>query len=187
MTREVRTLFLGILTLVVYAASIFISQGSFIFPFPLNEFIFLAVSIQFLFLNWKKNRGPGLLAISAGICGVLSTQFFWTFILSQERMIEFMKGLTTDYFLLAFYALIVVAGVGTMLKQKKGIPLILSAMFLLAFVAGVLLNHSLLLLIAYACMIASTQVKKVYVPYHLLWVLLFVLELTKWLTFILNN
>jgi len=70
MTSEVRTLFLGILTLVVYAASIFITQGSLIFPFPLNEFIFLAISTQFFFVNWKGNDGVhewldhGLLLIS---------------------------------------------------------------------------------------------------------------------------
>jgi hypothetical protein len=187
MTSEVRTLFLGILTLVVYAASIFITQGSLIFPFPLNEFIFLAISTQFFFVNWKGNKWAGLLSVIAGVCGVLSTQFFWAFIYEQEQMMEFMNGLTTDYFLLAFYALILIAGVATMIKQKRGVALLLSGLFFIAFVSGVLLNHPLLLLLAYGSMVASTQITKVFSPYHLLWVLLFVLKLTEWLTFILNS
>ena len=187
MTSEVRTLFLGILTLVVYAASIFISQGSFIFPFPLNEFIFLAISAQFFFVNWKGNKWAGFFSVSAGVCGVLSTQFFWTFLYEQERMMEFMNGLTTDYFLLAFYGFVLIGGIATMIKQRKGVALLLSGFFLIAFVSGVFLNHPLLLLLAYGSMVASTQITKVFSPYHLLWVLLFVLKLTEWLTFILNS
>lgn len=187
MTSEVRTIFLGILTLVVYAFSIFISEGAIIFPFPLNEFIFLAISIQFLYSNWSGNRFAGFLPIVAGICWVFSTQFFWSFFHTQEEMLEFMDDLTTDYFLITFYALILIGGITTMIKQNKGIALLLSGAFAIAFVSGVILNESLLLLIAYGSMIASTQITKVYAPYHLLWVLLFVLKLTEWLTFFLNS
>ena len=187
MTREVRTLFLGVLTLIIYAVSIFISQGSLIFPFPLNEFIFLAIAGQFLFLNWSKSKVVGILPVIAGILGVLSTQFFWTFIYEQQEMVKFMDGLTTDYFLLSFYVLILIGAIATMIKQRSGLSLLLSTFFIIGFVAGVILNHPLLLLAAYGSMIASTQMKKVYSPYHLLWILLFVLKLTEWLTFILNS
>jgi hypothetical protein len=187
MTREVRTLFLGVLTLVIYAFSMFLSKGALIFPFPLNEFIFLAIAGQFLFLNWNTSKVAGVLSVLAGMCGVLSTQFFWAFFLEQGEMVEFMGGLTTDYFLLAFYVLILMGGVATMIKQRSGVALLLSTFFIIGFVAGVLLNHPLLLLGAYGSMIASTQIKKVHSPYHLLWILLFVLKLTEWMTFILNS
>ena len=187
MTREVRTLFLGVLTLVIYAVSIFISQGSFIFPFPLNEFIFLAIAGQFLFLNWNTSRAAGILSVIAGIFGVLSTQFFWTFLYEQGEMVEFMEGLTTDYFMLAFYVMVLIGGIATMVKQRSVKVLPLGIFFVIAFVAGVLLNHTVLLLVAYGIMITSTQIKKVYSPYHLLWILLLVLKFTEWLTFILNS
>lgn len=187
MTRESRTLFLGILTLVVYATSIFISQGSFIFPFPLNEFIFLAVSSQFFLWNRGGNKLAGILTTTAGICAVLSTQFFWTFIYGPENMMEFMESLTTDYFLIGFYALVLISGIATILRQKKGMALLFSAFFILAFISGVYLNHPLLILLGYGFMVASTQISKVFVPYHLLWILLFILELTKVLTFVLNS
>ncbi|MFK7784978.1 MAG: hypothetical protein AB8B56_07675, partial [Crocinitomicaceae bacterium] len=141
MTSEARTLFLGVLTLVIYAASIFISEGALIFPFPLNEFIFLAIAAQFFYLNRTGNKWAGLLSVFIGIFGVLSTQFFWTFFFSQKEMIAFMDGLTTDYCLLASYLFILIGGIATMIKQKKGVPLLLSGFFILAFIAGVMLNH----------------------------------------------
>ncbi len=187
MTSEARTLFLGVLTLVIYAVSVFISEGALIFPFPLNEFIFLAIAAQFFYLNWKGNKWVGLLSIFTGVFGVLSTQFFWTFFFSQKEMVEFMDGLTTDYCLLASYLFILIGGIATTIAQKKGAALLLSGLFILAFVASVILNHPLLMLLAHGSMVASTQIKKVYAPYHLLWILLFVLASTKWLTFFLNN
>ena len=187
MTREARAIFLGLLTLVVYAVSIFISDGSLVFPFPLNEFIFLIISLQFFWWNRTGNKFAGILTTAAGICAVLSTQFFWTFIYGPENMMDFMEGLTTDYFLIGFYALVLIAGIATMIRQKKGTALLFSALFVMAFISGVFYNYGLLLLLAYGCMIASTQVSKVFAPYHLLWILLFILELTKWLTFYLNS
>jgi len=187
MTREVRTLFFGILTLVVYAVSIFATQGALIFPFPLNEFVFLAIAFSFLANNWREKKWIGLLPVVAGICGVLSTQFFWTFVYDPLEMMDFMKGLTTDYFLLAFFVLIFAGGIATIIKQRKGVAIILSGTFLWVFILGVYYNHPLLLMLAYACMVASTQIKKVFEPFHLLWILLFALKLMEWLTFLLNS
>lgn len=180
MTREARAIFLATLTLIVYTVSIFITDGSFIFPFPLNEFIFLAVSAQFFWWNRKGNKWAGILAISAGISAVLSTQFFWTFVYNTERMGTFMEGLTTDYFLIGFYVLVLLGGIATMIRQKKGIAPLFSAFFVLAFVSGVFLNNALLLLLAYGFMVVSTQLLKAFSPYHLLWGLLFILKLTEW-------
>ncbi|MCJ8292496.1 MAG: hypothetical protein HRT58_05135 [Crocinitomicaceae bacterium] len=187
MTREARALFLSMLTLVVYAVSIFISQGSFIFPFPLNEFIFLGISAQFFWWNRLGNKWAGSIAIVAGICAVLSKQFFWTFLYSTEAMEFFMDSLITDYCLLAFYVLVLIGAIATMIRQKKGIALLFSAFFVLAFISGVFYNHALLLLLAYGFMSVSTQLSKAFAPYHLLWILLFILKLTEWLTFFLNS
>jgi len=187
MTNEARTLFFGILTLVVFAASMLLTKGAVIFPFPLNEFVFFVIAARFFAYNWNGNKFAGFLAVSAGVCAVLSTQFFWSFFNDQAEMIELAEGLTLGYFLLAFYLLIFIGGVATMIKQRNGITLLLSGTFLWAFVLGVFLNEPLLLILAYASMVASTQVKKVFEPYHLLWILLFVLKLMEWLTFFLNN
>lgn len=187
MTREARAIFLATLTLVVYTVSIFITDGSFVFPFPLNEFIIFAISAQFFLWNGKRNKRAGILATVAGVCAVLSTQFFWTFIYGPENMISFMEGLTTDYFLLGFYALVLLGGIATMIRQKRGVALLFGAFFVLAFISGVFLNSGLLLLLAYGFMGASTQLAKAFAPYHLLWILLFILKLTEWLTFTLNS
>lgn len=187
MTREARVLFLSILTLIVYAVSIFINQGALIFPFPLNEFIFLAVALQFFWWNRTGNKSAGLLTSIAGICAVMSTQFFWSFIYGHGTMEFLMDSLTTDYFLLGFYTLVLAAGIITLVKQRKGIPVVLSSLFVIALVAGVILNNSLILVLGYGFMVASTQLMKVFAPYHLLWILLFLLKLTELLTFLLNS
>lgn len=187
MTREARAVFLGVLTLIAYAVFIFIDQGAFIFPFPLNEIIFLAISAQFLWWNKRTHLWAGIISLAAGIVALLSTQFFWTFIYGPENMVVFMEGLTTDYFTLGFYVLVLVGGIATMIRQKRGVPLIFSGLFIVAFIAGAMLNNLTFFLLGYGFMVASTQIVKVFAPYHLLWVLLFVLKLTEWLTFVLNS
>ncbi len=185
MTREARTIFLSILTWVIFATSIFLNQGSFIFPFPLNEFILLAVTIQFFVWHSKSNVLAGILAIFAGIVGVMGTQFFWTFFYAPVEMEKFMSGLTTDYFQITYFFLVLIAIVASILKQKSGTALLFSIIALAPFLIGAWTNNSLFLLFAYGLMVASTQVKKVYTPYHLLWILLFALETSEWLTLVL--
>lgn len=185
MTREARTIFLSILTWVIFAVSIFLNQGAFVFPFPLNEVILLLVSIQFFVWNTKKHLAAGILSISAGIVGVLGTQYFWTFFYSPLEMQEFMSGLTTDYFQIAFYFIVLIGILASTLKQKNGIALILSIVSIIPFCWGALSNNGLFLILGYGLMVASTQVKKVYAPYHLLWILLFALKTSEWLTFLL--
>lgn len=185
MTRETRTIFVSVLTLILFAVSIFISQGSLIFPFPLNEFVFLAVAVQFFFWNSKTHSVAGITAVIGGIFAVLSTQFFWTFFFSPEEMLEFMAGLTTDYLQVGFYLIVLFAIVATLLRQKNTLAILLSTLSLIPFVLAAWSNNSLFFLLAYGLMVASTQVKTVYAPYHLLWVLLLALETTECLTLIL--
>ena len=46
------------LTLIVYATSIFVDSGSFLFPYPLNEGIFAVIIIQYCY--WElPSRRPG--------------------------------------------------------------------------------------------------------------------------------
>lgn len=187
MTREVRALFLAILTLVVYAVSIFISSGALIFPFPLNEFIFLALSLQFSWWNRADGKWIGIYTSFAGLCAVLSTQFFWSFIYGNDTLEFLMDTLITDFFLLGFYVLLLFGGIFTIFKQRTALATLLGIGFICSFSVGVAINGAPLLLLAYAGMIVSTQISKAYAPFHLLWILLFILKATEWLTFLLNN
>ncbi len=187
MTREVRALFLAILTLVVYAVSIFISSGALIFPFPLNEFIFLALSLQFLWWNRTEGKWIGMYASMTGICAVMSTQFFWSFIYGHGTLEFLMESPVTDFFLLGCYVLLLVGGMFTIFKQSTTLATLLGICFVLLFSIGVVINSAPLLLIAYATMTVSTQITKVYAPFHLLWILLFILKATEWITFLVNN
>ena len=187
MTREVRALFLAVLTLLVYAVSIFVTSGALIFPFPLNEFIFLALSLQFLWWNHTAGKWIGLYATVAGLCAVFSTQFFWSFIYGNETLAFLIETPITDFFLLGFYVLLLFGGVFTIFKQLTALATVLGICFVLIFSVGVAINNAPLLLLAYTTMIVSTQITKSYAPFHLLWILLFILKATEWLTFLANS
>lgn len=47
MTREERTVLLAMLVPIAFGAIMYVEQGSFIFPFPLNEVVFFIASIAF--------------------------------------------------------------------------------------------------------------------------------------------
>jgi DNA replication and repair protein RecF len=53
MSREKRTVFIVILTLLVYALTQFLESGVFLFPFPLFDAILLLISFQFIYWNRK--------------------------------------------------------------------------------------------------------------------------------------
>ncbi|MGY8927367.1 MAG: hypothetical protein ACKVJC_08740, partial [Flavobacteriales bacterium] len=55
MQKENKLIFLIALTLTVYATSIYLQQGAFIFPFPLNPILLLLVTARFFF--WHKDKG----------------------------------------------------------------------------------------------------------------------------------
>ena len=98
-----------------------------------------------------------------------------------------MDSLITDLFLLGFYVLVFIAGILTIVKQRTTTTLFLGTCFAAAFIAGVAMNNPVLLIIGFASVVASTQITKAFAPYHLLWILLFLLKTTEWLTFMINN
>lgn len=185
MTREIRTLFLAGLTLVIYAVSIFLDKGAFLFPFPLNEVLFLAISIQFFYWN-RRPIAPGIISILAGLLWVLSNQFFWEIILPHEQTASFLAGSTTDWLLTAFYTILLIAGSIASIRQKSLTGVILGVLFASLLVFSILWGEHWALLAALVCMTTSVLIKPTFVPYHLLWPLLLFLEATKWISLVVN-
>ena len=87
MTREARTVFLVVLTLLFYTFYYLFFYQAFIFPFPLNESIVLGVSIQFGFWNWKSNRLLVSSSVLYALFSLASTQFFWSFFLKDTTLL----------------------------------------------------------------------------------------------------
>lgn len=108
MTREARTVFLVVLTLLFYTFYYLFFYQAFIFPFPLNESIVLGVSIQFALWNWKTNRLLVSSSVVYALLSLASTQFFWSFFLKDTTLLtltesNFLVGIN----LIAFVPLVV--------------------------------------------------------------------------------
>ena len=186
MTKEVRVLFLTVLTLVFYAVSIFLSQGAFIFPFPLNELILLVVSIQFSIWHYKK-RIPVLYILGISLFAFLGNEVYWSFILDDQKMYSFSALPITDIFKLLNAICIIGFGVSYLLAQKKILARICSFLFIVFFIASITYLPSHFLFYGLIFMTLGIIIQPVYKPFHLFWVLLLLLELTKYLTLVINN
>ena len=103
MASEKRSILLACVTLTVYAFSGLLQQGKFLYPFPLNEFIFLGVGGYIGLRNFKQAPiNYGILLVAAG-CFVACRSYNWNLFLSAEAMSSLVKGFTTDVFYLLSY------------------------------------------------------------------------------------
>lgn len=185
MTREARIIFMTTLMLFTYAAWALFESGGFIFPIPLNEAIFFVIAVIFLFMNLDK-LGLGIFAVATGMSWLLTTQFFWGFFYDNDAIAALSESLITDFSYLAFILLLLIAGIYTGIKQKDPLGYVLMTLFTAALTASALLNEPILLLFAFSTMAISTQIGKVAAPFHLLWMLLFVLKGGEWLSYLVN-
>ena len=106
MATEKRTIFLACVTLTVYALSGLLQQGKFLYPFPLNEFIFLGISAYIAIRNFKQQKLLYNLLILAAISFVACRSYNWNLILSSESMERLDHGYTTDVFYVLFYGIL---------------------------------------------------------------------------------
>ena len=106
MATEKRTIFLACVTLTVYALSGLLQQGKLLYPFPLNEFIFLGISAYIAIRNFKQQKLLYSLLILAAISFVACRSYNWNLILSSESMERLDHGYTTDVFYVLFYGIL---------------------------------------------------------------------------------
>lgn len=186
MTKEVRILFLTALTLFVYAISIYFNQGALIFPFPLNELIVLIVAIQFSIWHHKK-RIPTVFILGISLFGFLGNEVYWSFVINDLNMYTFSALPVTDIFKLLSAICIVGFGMHTMLAQKKILARILSALFIALYIASLTYFPSYYFFFGLVFMTLGLIIQPIIPPFHLFWMLLLLLESTKYLTLIINN
>ena len=106
MATEKRTIFLACVTLTVYALSGLFQQGKFLYPFPLNEFIFFGISTYIAIRNFNQQKILYSLLVFAAISFVASKTYNWNLILSSESMERLDHGYTTDVFYVLFYGVL---------------------------------------------------------------------------------
>ncbi len=88
MTREERAVAIAGLTFFLFGLSIFMSDGSFVAPWPLNEFVVLTVSFNFVIWHFRSGVLPYLFFASA-LAGVLGSYVFWETVLSVQEFDRF--------------------------------------------------------------------------------------------------
>jgi hypothetical protein len=179
MTRDERTVVLAILVTVFYAVLAFIQTGMMIFPFPLNETIFLTVAIIFATRHYKTNFFTVLFSSAYATMALLTSEFFWSIFMNEQQFQEFYSGSSPDVIALTSSVLMIIwAGVQIVRPENK----IRSLWFLLFFI---LLSLSLLwseplillptLLVPFVLRFKYSDIA----PFHLLWLLLALLLTSK--------
>ncbi len=179
MTREEKSVSQAVLTVFLYGLTSYMTLGESIFPFPLNELIFLIVAIVFVRIHFKENKYLTSITLLMGVFAVLSSQFYWEIVLDSRAMMTLTNGNLLPLFKfikqlsLLFWIIFTFLREGNRTIKLLGfipVALVLSAIIwsesILEFVA-------ILLLFCYALF----RIKKN--QFHYLWVLLFILECTK--------
>ncbi|MBI1836467.1 MAG: hypothetical protein HYR91_04305 [Flavobacteriia bacterium] len=179
MTREGKTVTLAILTVFIYAISIFLQTKTIIFPFPLYEVIFFIATCTISFYQYKKERLLSLAFFVMASFGILSSEFFWSFFMNGEALINLNNGVTIDLFKLIKYLLIGTCFVFSFYKSEhKYIQF--ASIFPIAILFIALGNHNLILEeIAYLIVFIYALFHLEKYPILNLWILMFILETTK--------
>jgi hypothetical protein len=179
MIREERTVFLTILTFILYSIIQFWENGIFIFPFPLNELAILFVFLYFIYLNSKQLTIIWFFVGLLCLFKLLSQQFFWSIILPNDQLEVLFNGIMTDI----FYLLYAISYVVFVILYTKEIPtnyLTLSRIAVLScFSIGILLNQSILEIFSFILLYAISWKINLNPIFRSLIVLIFVLDIGK--------
>ncbi|MDB3906216.1 hypothetical protein N9355_01970 [Crocinitomicaceae bacterium] len=182
MNREERAVALAGLTFFMFGLSIFLDKGSFVVPFPLNEFALLIVS--FLFLIWHPKKGAlPYLYFGSTLAGVLGSLVFWETVMSMENLSNFYRNYTVIDLAKLTQAIFLVATMFVFFATYrewyfKAIVLTAIGIYSYGFVA----YHPNFMLLAFIFLMVTNILKPVRKPFHLMWVLYFLLFGMQWVS-----
>lgn len=181
MIKEAKTVAIASMILLLFALMTLFSQGGLVFPFPLNETIFFVVATRFLLWHPKKKAVPYLFFVSS-IFAVLGAEFFWEIFMSAERLYEFYQYPVTDWSRLLSLVFLVWASIYFLRSAKIWYAVTLLTLGVATYVFGMVINTIHLQIIGLGIIVGSNILRPVLPPFHLIWVLLFVLKGTEWFT-----
>ena len=182
MTREVRSVFLAILTLLVYTGMLLIDYEVILFPFPLNETVFLIVATQFAFWNFKSNKLQYSLILATSLLGFISAPFVWSFIsdlailqlVSDSALLDVLKLAN----LIVFITWLSVFIIKSKVKYKFYYYFTILGFLLISVYAA----NGVLETIAFSVIAFYATYYKPHPPIYLLWILYAFLQLMKTVT-----
>jgi hypothetical protein len=179
MTREEKTVLLAVLVPLFFGGFILFEKGSFILPFPLNESIFLIVSILFTIRVGKHFLTKSIFSTAFAFFNLLSTEFFWSFFIPQQTLYAFSQSGTLDLLkLLSAVLLVIWAGI-TLIKGKDQFSNFLFLVFFVLYSGALIFQIPALEVFATLIPFASIFKYRDHFPYHLLWLLLSILGTMK--------
>lgn len=152
---------LTVLTACIYAFSMYMQKGTWIFPFPLYEAAMLAALIA-LYAVDRKTPGPtGVLAFSWAALQVCASDFILEFFLGSEHADWFYGNRVPDYVLLVFLAVFSAWGAIVALKLRKQLLKLIALgcclTFPVLFFYGEYLWAALPLLVQLVCLYADER------------------------------
>lgn len=186
MTKEARAIVIGVLTFCLLSIIFYFDKGAIIFPFPLNDILIGIVSLTFAVWN-RKHLTTSIFVAFIGLMIIFRNQFIWVGLFSHEKVAYIINHGWLDLFKFFASVGILTAAILTTIKQKSTLNSFLNAGFIIFYSYGFLQNNLNYVVISFIPIVASTQVKKVFTPFHLLWVLLLTLYGMEWLTRYVNN
>ncbi len=179
MTRDERTVSLAILMLIVYAVLNFVQSGMLIVPFPLNEVIFFIVTLIFAIRHYKYSFFTVLFSCCYAVLAMLTSEFFWSFFMSEEQFDRFFQSSLPDVIaLMSNVALLIWSGVQIIRPENK----FRSAFFLLFFLlmsSALILSEPVLMIVTLFIPYTLHFKHKDIAPFHMLWLLQAVLMTMK--------
>lgn len=179
MTREEKTVLLAVLVPLFFGGFILFEKGSFILPFPLNESIFLIASILFSIRVGKHFITKSIFSTAFAVFNLLSTEFFWSFFIPQQKLYALTEGVTLDLLKLLSSVLIIIWAGITLIKGKDKFSNFLFLVFFVVYTSALIFQIPALEVIATLVPFASIFKYRDHFPYHLLWLLLSILSLMK--------
>lgn len=186
MTQEGKTVTLASTTVFMYGLVSYLQFNQVIFPFPLNEIIFLIASVLFARIHFKNSPKTISLIIALGLLNVLSYEFYWNIFLSNDNMLSFSKSSATDIFKLFYYIGLIAWIISTFNEIEINFRKYFSLLPITLLLTGSIFSEELtpfysqiiiLLSVSFVFVFVFSKLKQF--PIHYLWILLFILELTK--------
>lgn len=178
MTREERSVSLAILTLIVYSVFMYLEKGALLFPYPLNEAIFLIISFQFFWWNRQKPGYLYLLPFAGAIINMLSTQFFWSLWFDSVQMEKLTQGPVLDMLKLIYF-LVLGSWALVSVRSINGTTILHGILTGVLFLLPVVFPNPLTELIPLIIMAFYATRHKNQNTNHLLWILLCALQTMK--------
>jgi len=184
MIREERTVFLTLLTFIVYAGLQWLEKGAFLFPFPLNEIALVVIFTYILVANLNSITTIFWIYGSMLLFKLLSQQFIWTLFFSNETLEIFFASLWTDFFYFC-YGFSFVSFSYFYLSERKNNNFVLFYLISAGcFILGLVINEAILELVSLFSIIVYCYRSKPNRIIQAQLILLFTLELGKQLMLI---